>query len=151
MNLKADKNRIYHPWGKWEDYHFNFYDNCTGKEKEVKIQSVLNMFNSVIETERCMNYVVDNWTHSMEHNLTNPSMNKIAYIGQCACAYYSNIPNIVTMTAWNLLSERVRDRSDKQALHILKLWEQKKKLKDILKAGKQKGIAMEYQMNLQLN
>ena len=74
MNLKVEKNRVYHPWSKWEDYEHSFYNNCTGQEKEFKLQSVLNMFNSAIDTERCMIYVVDNWTCSMEHNLTNNSM-----------------------------------------------------------------------------
>ena len=127
MNISIEKNRIYHPWDKWEDYNFNFYNNCTGQEKEFKLQSVVNMFNSAIDTERCMNYVIDNWTNSMEHNLTNNSMNKIAYIGQCACAYYDNIPSTVTMEAWSLLTDEVKDRSNLLAQDAIDKWNRNNK------------------------
>jgi len=122
MNIKVEKNRIYHPWNEWEDYHYSFYDNCTGQEKLNKLEAVVNMFNSAIDTERCMLYVVDNWTNSMEHNLTNNSMNKIAYIGQAACAYYDNIPATITMEAWSLLSEEVKDRSNRIAQGAIDRW-----------------------------
>lgn len=127
MNIKADKNRIYHPWDKWEDYHFNFYDNCTGQQKEFKLQSAVDMFNSVIDTERCMNHVVDNWTNSMEHNLTNNSMNKIAYIGQSACAFYDNIPATITMEAWSLLTDEVKERSNQLAQGAIDKWNRNNK------------------------
>jgi len=127
MNVKVESNRIYHPWDKWEDYHYNFYDNCTGQNKEFKLQSVVNMFNSGIDTERCMNYVMENWTNSMEHNLTNSSMNQIAYIGQSACAYYDNIPATVTMEGWSLLTSEVKERSNQLAKDVIDKWNRNNK------------------------
>ena len=127
MNISIEKNRIYHPWDPREAYPFDFYKNCTGQDKEFKLQSVVNMFNSAIDTERCMNYVVDNWKSSMEHNLTNNSMNKIAYIGQCACAYYDNIPSTATMEGWSLLSDEVTDRSNLLAQDAIDKWNRNNK------------------------
>ena len=78
-------NRIFHPYWLWEDYKNGFYDNISGEQKKLYISKVIEMFNSEELTVKNMNYVVDNWKHSMEHNLTNPAINKIAYVGQSAC------------------------------------------------------------------
>ncbi len=70
-----------------------------------------------------MNRVLDEWKYSCEHNLSNESLNKIAYLGQAACCLYSEIPSTITMEAWSLLSEGVKDRSNSIALKIIKKWE----------------------------
>lgn len=128
MNTSIEKGRIYHPYHVWEDYKNGFYENCSGEEKENKISKVIEMFNDAKKTRECMFYVVDNWKFSMEHNLTNNSMNKIAYIGQCACAYYDNIPNTVTMEAWSKLSKEVQDRSDSIAIEAIERWKNNNKI-----------------------
>ena len=75
-----------------------------------------------------MFYVVDNWKYSMEHNLTNSSMNHIAYIGQSACAYYDNIPSTITMEAWSMLTKEVQERSNEIALLAIERWKSNNKL-----------------------
>lgn len=115
--------RIYHPWHRWEDYKLGFYNQCSGLEKEQKIQKVLELFNSKDLTEEYMNRVINEWVYSCEHNLTNSSMNRIAYIGQAACCIYDNIPSTVTMEAWSLLDKKIQDRADKIAEKVIKKWE----------------------------
>jgi len=127
MNSKTELNRIYHPWNLWEDYENNFYDNCSGVEKEEKAKKVIEMFNSESLTRECMFYVVDNWRYSMEHNLTNNSMNKIAYIGQCACCYFGNIPNTITMECWSKLTNDVKERSNRIAKEAIDRWSENNK------------------------
>ena len=73
--------RIYHRYEKWEDYKDGFYDNCTGSTKKEKENLVLEMFNSEELTLKFMNKVIEKWVNSCEHNLTNESLNKIAYNG----------------------------------------------------------------------
>lgn len=125
MNEKIEKERIYHEWSKWEDYKNCFYDNCSGKEKEEKINKAIEMFNSEDLTITNMLAVINNWKFSCEHNLTNSSMNKIAYIGQAACAYYAQIPNTITMEAWNRLSKEVQSRSNDIAEEVINIWKNK--------------------------
>jgi hypothetical protein len=112
----------------WEDWKHGFYDNCSGKEKEKKIEKVLEMFNSEKLTREHMERVIDEWKYSCEHNLTNEALNKIAYIGQAACCIYANIPSTVTMEAWSLLDESVKNRSDIIAEEILNKWNKKNRL-----------------------
>jgi len=127
MNLKVEKNRVYHPYQKWEDYQNKFYENCSGIEKEKKLCQALEMFNSEELTRRNMYSVIEKWKYSCEHNLTNSSMNKIAYIGQAACSYYAQIPNTITMEAWNILSKDVQERSNKIAIEVINEWINKNK------------------------
>lgn len=114
--------QIFHHYDLWEDYKYDFYNNCSGNIKEEKIKKVIELFNSEELTRYYMSYIINNWKYSCEHNLTNPSINKIAYIGQCACAMYARVPNTVTMFAWNLLDEHVRSRANKIAQECLDLW-----------------------------
>lgn len=114
--------RIYHHYLRWEDWRCGFYDNCSGDIKHDKINKVLEMFNDEKLTTEYMNKVIEIWKYSCEHNLTNESLNKIAYIGQAACCLYANIPNTVTMEAWSLLSKDVQDRSDKIAQTVIDKW-----------------------------
>ena len=147
MELK----RIYHPYWLWEDYKAGFYNSCSGTEKKEKIESVLQMFNSEKLTTEFMNRVITEWKYSCEHNLTNESMNKIAYIGQGACCLFSNIPYQITMNAWNKLDLNIRIKADIIAKITIKQWERNHKLKIILENGKGNHTQMGYQMKFQLN
>lgn len=120
--------RIYHPYWLWEDYKEGFYENCSGEAKKNFIEKSIEMFNSEKLTRENMFFIVDNWTYSCEHNLTNPSLNQIAYIGQAACCNYSGCPSTVTMEVWSMLSKEVQERSDKIALEAIKRWNENNKI-----------------------
>lgn len=115
-------DRIYHHHLKWEDYKSGFYDTCSGDEKKIKIEKAIEMFSDESLTTEYMKKAVREWKYSCEHNLTNPSVNKIAYIGQAACCIYSNIPSNVTKEAWNMLSQDIQDRSNKIAEETINEW-----------------------------
>jgi hypothetical protein len=114
--------QIYHPYHLWEDYKSGFYNNCSGEQKKTYIQGCLNLFNNKGITEKYMSLVIENWFYSCQHNLTNPSVNKIAYIGQAACCIYCGAPNTTTMQAWNMLDKEVQERSNNIAQKYLNIW-----------------------------
>lgn len=114
--------RIYHPYWKWEDWKCGFYDNMSGTNKKEKIEKVIEMFGNEKKTREMMFRVVDEWRYSCEQNLSNSSINKIAYIGQGACCLYDKIPSTVTMEAWSLLDKEIRDRSDGIAKEAIERW-----------------------------
>jgi len=120
-------NRIYHPYWLWEDHKAGFYDNVSGERKKELVEKVVEMFNSEELTKQNMNLVIQLWKYSCEHNLTNISLNRIAYIGQSACCIYANVPCTITMEAWSLLSDDVKKRSDKIAESVINLWENQNK------------------------
>jgi len=140
--------RIYHPYWLWEDYKSGFYDN---QKKNNYIKDVLFMFNDYGLTISYMNKVLTDWNYSCEQNLTNKSINKIAYIGQAASNLYCGASCYTTMYCWNLLNDDVKLRSDYQAKRVIKKWELKKKLTSTLKNGKKEVIKMGYQTKLRMN
>jgi hypothetical protein len=122
MNEKVSTKRIFHPYTMWEDYKAGFYDNCSGDKKTEVLQRSIDMFNSMDLTKKNMNLVIETWKYSCEQNLTNPSMNKIAYIGQGACCIYGGVPATITMEAWSHLTDEVKDRSNELAKEVITKW-----------------------------
>jgi len=114
--------RVYHHYKKWEDHKNGFYNNCVSSKKKEMLKKVLEMFNSEELTKKYMIKVVNEWKNSCEHNFTNPSLNRIAYLGQAACCLFCGIPSTVTMEAWSLLDKKIQQRSDKIALEIIDIW-----------------------------
>lgn len=72
--------QIFHPFHLWEDHKHSFYDNCSGKVKEEKLKVCIEFFSDAEKTHEFMERVLKYWKYSCEHNLTNNSMNKIAYL-----------------------------------------------------------------------
>ena len=115
-------DRIYHPFWKWEDYKSGFYDNCSGDIKKTYQSKIIEMFSSESLTYDFMLKVIYEWRFSCEHNLTNNSINKIAYIGQSACCIYCGAPSTVTMETWNKVPLEFQERANKIAESVIKIW-----------------------------
>lgn len=111
--------RIYHRYEFWECWKNGFFDNISGVDKNKKIQKVIELFSDQQKTKEYMNKVIEQWKYSCEHNLTNDSMNKIAWLGQSACCIYDKIPSSITMEAWHLVSKENRDKADSIASEII--------------------------------
>jgi hypothetical protein len=98
-------DRIYHRYENWECYKNGFFDNISGIEKTNLEKKVVEMFESSELTELNMRQVVLKWINSCEHNLSNISLNRVAWLGQAACCLYSKIPYKITMNHWRFLSK----------------------------------------------
>lgn len=115
--------RIYHHYEKWEDWKHGFYDNVSGKNKHELIKKVIELFSSQEKTQLYMSKVINEWKYSCEQNLTNMSMNRVAYLGQAACCLYAGVPSTITMEAWNKVEEYNRNNADEIAKSLIKKWE----------------------------
>ena len=138
--------RIYHPYDKWEDYKAGFYDNVLGKNKQDLINKVVELFSNPELTKVYMNKVINDWQYSCEHNLSNYSTNRVAYLGQAACCLYAKIPYFITMNGWNKVELHLRNEADYIANQTILIWEKKHKLKNTLKTGKKEVTQMEFLM-----
>jgi hypothetical protein len=113
--------RIFHPWDKWEDYTYGFYG---GKDFDSKnaVKICANLLKDLNMFEHALARIVIEWPYSCEHNLTNESMNRIAYLGQAAFALLYNIPNNVSMAAYSTLTLEEQQKADALAQKYLDLW-----------------------------
>lgn len=70
-----------------------------------------------------MRRVVSEWPIACEHNLTDLSINRKAWVGHAATQMAINCPEYITRAAWGQLSEQQRIDANKQAQHAIDLWE----------------------------
>ena len=147
MKLK----RIYHSYDKWEDFKAGFYSDYSKSELNDLWESVRYVFSDERTTDKYMRLVVLHWKISTEHNLTNTSMKRVAWLGQAACCFYGGVPCKATMYLWKMLDEKTRKRSDKIAIKIINEWEQERKLESTSTSGSKGITSTEFQMKLPLN
>ena len=116
-------NRIYHPHTKWEEVKYNMYGSYDEKNKDMLITKVIYFFTQRFLIRKYMEFVIENFKCSCEHNFTNPSMNKVAWLGQAAVAVWGKIPEDLTRIGWNFLDEDTQLNANQIAEEYIKGWE----------------------------
>lgn len=118
--------RIYHRYENWECYKAGFFNTLSFviTSRQEFIDKVVELFSDAVLTELYMKKVIIDWPNSTEHNLTNTSMNRVAWLGQSACCIYASVPSILTMEAWHHVSEECREKANKIAENIISEYEQ---------------------------
>lgn len=114
--------QIWHNHNLWEEVKYGAYNKFNPKEKEVLIQKVIYFFNNEELVKQYMERVVEEFKYSCEHNFTNKSLNKIAFLGQSAVCVYANIPFEITMEAWNYLDIKTQERANNIAKNNIDRW-----------------------------
>jgi hypothetical protein len=115
--------RIYHKWDEWECYRAGFFneqppkgmtfDYCQNKYAEFLRD--LKLF------KKSAYRVIDEWPNSTEHNLTNPNMNRIAWIGQSSMCIHYSIPSKYR-GGYHLLKPEEQLEADLTALEVINHW-----------------------------
>ncbi len=86
--VKSKLTRIYHPWDKWECFQAGFFTPAKGKDQKAKDRlDYARLLGDLEYFGRTMDKVIAEWPYSCEHNLTNETMNRIAWLGQACGAY----------------------------------------------------------------
>ena len=88
MKTKTKVTRIYHPWGMWECFKAGFFTTPKGKgQKETDRINYAKLLGDLEYFEKVLQKVLVEWPYSCEHNLTNDTMNRVAWLGQACGAY----------------------------------------------------------------
>jgi hypothetical protein len=67
--------------------------------------------------------VSQEWKYSCEHNLTDKSSNRRAWIGHAAVAFAMQCPEDITRQAWAFLTEEQQTLANLEADKAINLWE----------------------------
>ncbi|MFA5300922.1 MAG: hypothetical protein WC389_22245, partial [Lutibacter sp.] len=112
---------------KWECYKAGFYEAHPpkGKTKEECEEKYAELLSDTKKFGECLQHIINEWKYSCEHYLSNPNMNRIAWLGQAALAYAYNIPSCFR-GGYNLLTEEQQKLADKKALLYLNKWRVKR-------------------------
>lgn len=124
-------NQVFYHFSKWEDFKNGLYNSSCNNFEEKKILSIELLSNQ----EDFYNISLDmfkSWPYSTEHNLTDNTINKKAWIGQATCCFNHNAPDYVTKEAWWELDEETRTNANLTAKKALKKWQSKQVMKGSL-------------------
>jgi hypothetical protein len=120
--------RIYHPYWKWEDYHAGLYDldNYYNEQQTESMTFTAKeiLCNSEFFLKTALK-VVTEWRYAAEVNLSNPSRNRQAWIGQASCCYVLQTPEYITKYAWRLMTPEQQAEANRIADIAIKTWEEK--------------------------
>lgn len=116
------EGRIFHTYDKWECHAAGFYkpsmDGVTKQQGEEMYRSFLS---DLQRFEDALIGVTNEWKHSCEHYLTNPAMNRIAWLGQASMCYATGVPSAYR-GGFGLLTEEQKEQANELALKYLNKW-----------------------------
>lgn len=125
----------YHPYTVWEDWLNGMWTSVDKQKEQQLLQKAYDFTSDYKKYGAAMHEVVMAWPLTMEHNLTNPSINKKAFVGHCAVCFKLGIPEHITRSAWKLLTVEQQNLANWQADDAIALWKKHYELK-----GKQIGL-----------
>lgn len=117
--------QVYHPYWLWEDFKNGMWRRLK-KEEEIKLLPSIIEFTGNYELYGgAMFEVIKEWKYSCEHNLSDFSVNRRAWLGHAACCYKHGWPEYLVREAWNQLTINQQNLANKMADEAIKEWELK--------------------------
>lgn len=128
MKKKQKKlNRIWHHYQDWEETHSNMWGSVNDRQEYLDRAIEFTGDHKVYGA--WMMKVIEEWPISCEHNLTDYSQNRRAWIGHAACALAFMCPEDIVRAAWGHLTEDQQMLANDQADKAIKEWEDRQWLK----------------------
>jgi len=104
--------QIFVPYWEWE---------------ESRLQDAINFTGDWEQYGSAMGEVIEAWTRTMLNSLTNPSINRRAFLGHCAVCFKLGIQESITRQAWGLLTNQQRYDADAIAEKYIRNYELERK------------------------
>lgn len=105
--------KIWHPFWLWED--IEMWRKVPREQEDDFLQAAIEFTGNHKLYGSWMLRVVEEWPIACEHNLTDDSLNKQAWIGHAACQMAIQCPEYITRKAWGMLTQEQRDLANLQA------------------------------------
>jgi hypothetical protein len=105
--------RIFHPYWKWEEVKHNMWG--TVPTRDLYLQKAIKFTGDHILYGSFMKRVVNEWKYSCEHNLSDMTQNRKAWLGHAACALALLCPEDIVRSAWGFLTRTQQSKANWQA------------------------------------
>lgn len=115
--------RIYHPYHVWEDWKNGMWRKVSGQEERDFLEKAIEFTGNHELYGHWMMQVVNTWPIACEHNLTDLTQNRKAWIGHAAVSLAINCPEHVTRSAWGFLTKKQQDDANMVAERAIEAWE----------------------------
>jgi len=118
-----DENRVFYEWQDWECFPAGFYSDKPPKGMTVPEceESYRAFLADTLGFGAALERVITEWKFSSEHYLTNPKMNRIAWLGQASMCIASGVPARFC-GGYSLLTDEQKEAADRKALEYLNKW-----------------------------
>jgi len=114
--------RVYYPYWDWECYKAGMWRKVNRIEYDTMLKKAISFTGNHKAYGKAMRTVISAWPNTMQHHLTNSSINRKAFIGHCAVSYKLDIPEYIVRAAWKHLTEDQRRLANIQAEKAYKIW-----------------------------
>ncbi len=114
--------RVFHPYTEWEDWQSGMWRTISGSERMEMLRKAIEFTGDAELYGSFMRRVIDEWSIACEHNLTDESQNRKAWLGHAATCLAIDCPEDVTRAAWAQLSKQQQDDANKQAQDAIDEW-----------------------------
>ena len=115
--------KIWHPYWDWEDFKQGMWRRLAKSEEKAAIALAVEFTGDADLYGSWMMCVVRDYPLACQHNLTDPSLNRQAWVGHAACCMAHGLPEYIVRKAWAMLSERQRIRANLKADEAVSEWE----------------------------
>lgn len=93
------------------------------QNREEMLSEAITFTGDAEQYGRAMLRVIREWPRSCEHNLTNLSQNRKAWLGHAACALERGLCEDVVREAWSRLSLKQQREANRKAQQAIEEWE----------------------------
>lgn len=123
-NLKKQKKikQVYVPYWEWEDWINGMWRKLKQEDEPLQLQKAIEFTGDWNRYGEAMQNVINAWPRTMLNSLTNPSINKRAFLGHCAVQFAIGIPEYITRLAWRELTDQQRFDADAVAQRTIDEW-----------------------------
>lgn len=115
--------RIYHHYETWEDYQAGMWRTVSGNEKIDYLRKAIEFTGDAELYGSFMLRVIAEWPFACEHNLTDTTQNRKAWIGHAATCLAIDCPEDITRQAWAQLTQQQQDDANQKAQEAIIKWE----------------------------
>lgn len=113
--------RKYHPFWMWEEAASPMWGKVDNRDAFLSL--AIKFTGDHKSYGQAMMRVLVEWPISCEHNLSDTSQNRKAWIGHAACAIAIGCPEDIVRAAWHHLTDEQRTLANAAADHAIKQWE----------------------------
>ena len=116
--------RIWINYNKWEDYKNGLFETKKLQNEGFLIDECVKLLSDQNKFYSCGVEMINAWSNSANHNLSDIKANRKSYIGKAVCNFIIGANIKTTIKAWNTLSDETKELANNTALSLISYYEE---------------------------
>lgn len=119
--MQSKIERVWRPWTEWEEVQHNMWGDV--HDSKMMLECAVAFTGDAALYGSYMQRVIREWPVSCENALTDPYLNRKAWIGHAAVALAMGCPEDITRKAWGKLTDEQQHLANMEAVRAIQSWE----------------------------